>query len=309
MALFLSLWGVPMFCRRFFLILALLLTYMTGSASAEPVRIVSLSPVGTEMLFALGLEKNIRAVTNFCDYPPEAAKKPKVGDFASLNYESLISMGTDLLVLQDIHKQFCRDLDVLKIPYILLKQNSIADVCDSLLRLGRVCGRAQRAAALVSDIQSEIRRVSLKVKGRGVPSVMLCVSRELSEDSITTFYAAGQNNFYNEIISVAGGRNSVKEKRIGYPQISIEGMMKINPDVIIDLVGDKAFYHSKDSIDLDTVFNEKYMKDQWIRSARARAVSEGRIYIMQGTMFLRPGPRVGLVLRSFASAIHPEVSW
>ncbi|MEG1799368.1 MAG: ABC transporter substrate-binding protein, partial [Synergistaceae bacterium] len=184
-----------------------------------------------------------------------------------------------------------------------------ADVCDSLLRLGRVCGRTERAAALVSDIKSEIRRVSLKVKGRGVPSVMLCVSRELSENSITTFYAAGQNNFYNEIISVAGGRNSVKEKRIGYPQISIEGMMKINPDVIIDLVGDKAFYHSKDSIDLDTVFNEKYMKDQWIRSARARAVSEGRIYIMQGTMFLRPGPRVGLVLRSFASAIHPEVSW
>ena len=295
--------------RRIFLLIALFSALISGPASAEPVRIVSLSPVGTEMLFALGLEKNISAVTNFCDYPPEAAKKPKVGDFAALNYESLIAMGTDLLVLQDIHKQFCRDLDVLKIPYILLRQNSIADVCDSLLRLGKVCGRRAKAEVLVSKIKSELEYVSEKVRGRGVPSVMLCVSRELSENQVTTFYAAGQNNFYNEVIRIAGGKNSVEEKRIGYPQISIEGMMKINPEVIIDLVGDKAFYHSKDSIDLDTVFNDKYLKSQWIRSARARAVTEGRIYIMQGTMYLRPGPRIGEVLRSFAMAVHPEVPW
>lgn len=276
-------------------------------ACAAPQRIVSFSPVGTEILFALGQKERIAAVTDFCDYPPEALKKPKVGGFASINYEMLILMKADLVVLQDMHSQFVPQLKSLKIPYVILKQDSIEDICKSITELGRICGSGTIAERMVKNILSEVGSLRAKVKGKARPSVMVCVSRELSEPVISTIYIAGQNNFYNELIDIAGGVNVSKERRIAYPQVSPDGISKMNPNIIIDLVGDKSYYHSKDKIDLETIFSTKYLKNQWERSVSADAVKRGRIAVMNGTVYLRPGPRVGEVLRSFAEAIHPEI--
>jgi iron complex transport system substrate-binding protein len=279
------------------------------TAWASPKRIISMTPVGTEILFALGQGDNIIGVTNFCDYPPEANKKPKMGDFAALNFESLMAMKTDLLLLQDMHMQFTPQLDKLKIPYLVMKQNSIDEICDSIMRLGKVCSAQDKAAKLVANIRADVDLVRSKVKGLKKPKVILCVSRELSEYQINSFYVAGGNNFYNEMISLAGGDNVVGDKKTPYPQVSLEGLMKVNPGVIIDLVGDKTFYHSKDNIDVETIFNDKYLRSQWERSAKVDAVKNGRIYIMQGTVYLRPGARSGMILKAFAKAIHPEVKW
>ena len=101
-----------------------MLFVMTGIVEASPKRIISMTPVGTEILFELGQGDNIIGVTNFCDYPPEATKKPKIGDFAAINFEAVMSMKTDLLLLQDMHMQFTPQLDKLKIPYIIMKHNS-----------------------------------------------------------------------------------------------------------------------------------------------------------------------------------------
>lgn len=294
---------------KLFLSIAVILLTLPGIAWPSPKRIISMTPVGTEILFALGQGENIIGVTNFCDYPPEATKKPKMGDFAALNFESLMSMKTDLLLLQDMHMQFTPQLDRLKIPYIVLKQNTIDEICDSIMRLGKICSAQDKAQKLVTGIRADVKMVTSKVKGLNKPKVLLCVSRELSEHQINSFYVAGNNNFYGEMIALAGGENAVTEKKISYPQVSLEGLMTINPNVIIDLVGDKTFYHSKDKIDVDTIFNEKYLKGQWQRSAKVDAVSKGRIYIMQGTVYLRPGARSGMILKAFAKAIHPEVKW
>lgn len=270
---------------------------------------MSLSPVGTEMLFALGQQDNIIGVTNFCDYPEEALNKPKIGDFASLNLELLISMRTDLLVLQDIHSQFIPQLEHLKIPYIILSQNSIADICESLKKLGSACNADEAASLLIRKINDDTERVISKVKDKETPSVLVSVSRELGEPQISTFYAAGQNNFYDELIRMAGGKNAVSERNISYPQISMEGLGKLNPDVIIDLVGEPKYYHSRDNIDVNEVFKEEHLKAQWRTSSGAEAVKNGRISVLTGTIYLRPGCRIGEILTAFAKAIHPDVKW
>ncbi len=282
---------------------------MNGMVEAAPKRIISMTPVGTEILFELGQGDNIIGVTNFCDYPPEATQKPKIGDFAAINFEAVMSMKTDLLLLQDMHMQFTPQLDKLKIPYIIMKQNSIDEICDSITRLGKICAAEKKATKLVEGIRSDVKLVTSKVKGLKRPKVLFCVSRELSEHQINSFYVASNKNFYGEMIYLAGGENAVKDSKAVYPQVSLEGLMQINPNVIIDLVGEKAFYHSKDNIDVDTIFNEKYLKSQWEKSAKVDAVTKGRIYIMQGTVYLRPGARSGKILKAFAKAIHPEVKW
>ena len=203
--------------------------------------------------------------------------------------------------------QLVPQLKSLKIPYVILKQESIEGICKSITELGRICGSEAIAERMVKNILSEVGSLRAKVKGKARPSVMVCVSRELSEPVISTIYIAGQNNFYNELIDIAGGVNVSKERRIAYPQVSPDGISKMNPNIIIDLVGDKSYYHSKDKIDLETIFSTKYLKNQWMRSVSADAVKRGRIAVMNGTVYLRPGPRVGEVLRSFAEAIHPEI--
>ncbi len=184
-------------------------------------------------------------MTDFCDYPAEAAKKPKMGDFAAVNFEAVMSMKTDLLLLQDMHMQFTPQLDKLKIPYLVMKQNSIDEICDSIMRLGKVCSAQDKAAKLVANIRADVDLVRSKVKGLKKPGHPLCLE-ELSEFQINSFYVAGGNNIYNGMISLAGGITSSAIKKLVSPGL-LEGLMKVHPGVIIDLVGDKTFYHSKDN--------------------------------------------------------------
>lgn len=280
-------------------------------SEAGPKRIISVTPVGTEILFALGQGNNIAGVTSFCDYPPEALKKPKIGGYSDINFEALIAQRADLIVLQDMHRQYIPDLKKLKIPYFVVKQENISDIYKALEGLGKICGASKKAERLVADMKNEIAAISKKVNGRPRPSVLLCVSRELSGNVIPTFYAAGTKNFYNEVISLAGGENVLQRTKsaAAYPKISQEGLALIDPEVIVDLVGEAKYYHSADKIDLNKVFKEKYLKDQWKSGAKVKAVREGRIYIMDGTVFLRPGPRLPFVVKAFAEALHPEVTW
>lgn len=280
-----------------------------AKCGASPKKIVSLTPVGTEILFDLGQGGNIIAVTNFCDYPAAARKKPKIGGFAELNLEALIAAGTDLLVLQDIHARYASQLDRLKIPYVLLKQNSVEDIYASITRLGKICGAEKRAADRVASIRSELAGIAAKTASSKRPSVLLCVSRELSERHIRGFYIAGANTFYDELIGLAGGRNVSEEPRAVYHYISLEGLLLLNPNVIIDLVGDRQFYHSREPLDEEAVFNKKYLAGQWREAASVNAVKNGHITILEGTLYLRPGPRVARIVLDFARAIHPEIAW
>lgn len=285
------------------------LFFCAAHCEATPRRIVSLTPVGTEMLFDLGQGDNVVAVTKFCDYPPEALKKPKIGGYAEINFEALIAMKTDLLVLQDIHAQFAEQLTRLNIPYLILKQDSVENIYDAITRLGKVCGEEKRAADRVAAIRADLAKISAKTAGAKRPRVMLCTSRELSEQRIRGFYIAGVNNFYNEIIRLAGGENASAERRVCYPYISVEGLLRLNPDVIIDLVGDRNFYHSAESVDKDFVFSKGHLTGQWENTVAVNAVKSGNITILEGTVYLRPGPRLAQIALAFARAIHPEVSW
>lgn len=277
------------------------------TAEAAPKRIVSLTPAGTEILYALGQEKNIIANTTFCDYPPAAIKKPKVGGFASMNFEYFISSKADLVVIQDLHAQFVPQLKKLKIPYVMLHQQTINEVCDSITNLGKACDSEEKAFKLVANIQKDIKYVEDKIKKSIRPRVLLCISREFTGKKVNSFFAAGNASFYNDIITRAGGINALKKHKVTYPQISQEGMMMINPDVILELMGDVDSGHSLRK-GFHGISNET-IKQQWLNGVQVNAVKNKQVYILNGSIYLRPGPRVGEVLKGFARALHPEIKW
>ncbi|MFA7621131.1 MAG: helical backbone metal receptor [Aminobacteriaceae bacterium] len=286
------------------LILAMLLFAMP--LEAGPSRIVSLTPVGTEILFALGQGDNISAVTEFCDTPEEALLKPRIGGFAVVNLEALLAMETDLIVMQDIHAPFIPQLEQLGVPYVVLRQSSVEDVLLSIAELGRVCEASNAASEMEDRLRREISRVSERASASDRPRVLLSVSRELSEPRISAFYAAGRGTFYDELIELAGGVNAVPPGGASYPMLSPEGLMKLDPDVIVDLVGARGYYHSMEPVDDDLVFDRDRLIRQWRENADTSAAKEGRIHILEGTAFLRPGPEMWRILRALAEIIHPE---
>ncbi len=294
--------------RQSVLVLLGFLLLVEASASAAPSRIVSLSPVGTEILFDLEQGDRIVGVTEFCDYPPEAKLKPRAGGFTEVNLESLVAMGADLLVLQDIHRQeLAPKVEALGIPSYILSQESTEDICKGILDLGKLCGVEERAEARVAEIRDRLDAVVSRLQGLPRPRVLLSVSRELSLDHLETLYIAGPSgNFYNELLQMAGGINAVEEGSLSYMKISQEGVMKIDPEVIFDLVGDRTYYHAPSVEDLDTVFDERNLMAPWLRLSAVEAVRDGRVHVLQGTVFLRPGPRIPQIVEAFARCLHPQ---
>ena len=291
------------------LLSVLFLLFPPSPSECAPKNIVSLSPVGTEILFALGQGDNVRYVTEFCDYPHEALDKPKLGGFSGMNFEKLAESGADLAVISDIHLQYTDGLDKLGIAYCVVRQGSVAEICDSITALGKICEAEAEAKQITETMKNEISRISEKAAKLSKRRVLLCVSRELSEPRISVFYAAGGKTFYDELITLAGGENVLKDFEAAYPRVSAEGLVALDPEAIIDLVGDSAYYHSPGNIDKETVFSEERLMGQWKSGPQVEAVRDGRVSILRGTVYLRPGPRITEILRAFAEAIHPEEQW
>ena len=127
-----------------------------------PQRIVALSPSAGEILFAMGAEEQIAAVSEFTDYPPEAASKPVVGGFdgKTLSMESILGFKPDFLYLTDgMHNFLIEQLEAYKIPYYLSKGNSIAAVKQEILDIGKITGHEAKAKEIVSEMEKKLSAV------------------------------------------------------------------------------------------------------------------------------------------------------
>ncbi len=258
-------------------------------------RIVSLAPSITESLFALGLGDRVVGVTSFCDYPPEALAKSKVGGYYDLNYEAIVALEPDLVVCLPEHKGRLADLDRLTLPHLTVDHRRVEAILESLATLGRVCGASEQAQELVEDIRGRIAAVQSRVIDQSRPRALLCVGRNMGSAAIDDVYIAGRGGFYDEMIVLAGGINAY-EGQLAFPVVTGEGLLRLQPDVIIDMVPD---LHEKGLTEADVL-------KQWSVLADLPAVRQGRVFLFTEDFVVVPGPRFIQILEKMAAAIHPE---
>ncbi len=168
-------------------------------------RIVSMSPSITETLFALDLGDRVVGVTSFCKYPPEAQEKVNVGGYIDPNYEALITLKPDLVIILPEHENIHDYLIELDIKYLVVNNKKVADIIDAIMTIGRVCGAEKRAQELVTNIKSRIQKIQEQTKGLSKPRVLISVGRTIGSGSLKDVYIAGGNTFFDELISYAGG--------------------------------------------------------------------------------------------------------
>lgn len=269
------------------------------SAGAVPRRIVTMAPSVTETVFALGLGDRVVGVSDYCKYPPEALDKPRIGGLLNPNFERIVGLQPDAVLLLESSVQDPSVFRKLRIPVLQANHLSVEGVLTSIERIGSACGVQDRARAIVADIEGRLDRIAEKTAGRRRPRVMVAIDRTLGSGSLQDVYITGQDGHIDRIIELAGGRNAYPDSHARFPVVSQEGILQINPEVIIDLAYGLA---GKDA-------DEATLRADWQCLAEVDAVRHDRVYLVADDFATVPGPRFILFVEKVARLLHPEVDW
>jgi len=241
-------------------------------------RIVSLAPNLTEILCGIGLGEKLVGVSSYSDYPAAVKKLPKVGGFASLNVEVIVSLRPDIAVgtMDGNSETDVAKLRSLGIPVFCVFPKNMKGLMQSIDQLGRLFRREAEAKKLVSNIELVVKRVKRKAerltRGRGRPRVLIALD-------IKPVVSATAQTFIGELIEIAGGVNVVGAYGIRYPRLGLETIVASAPDVIL-VTGHGS--------------RKELLKDlrSWARWREIPAVKNGRVYLLDPDITTRPGPRV-----------------
>jgi iron complex transport system substrate-binding protein len=271
----------------------------TTNESQPPQRIISLSPSITEILFALGLGDRVVGVTRYCDYPSEATTKAKIGGLHDPNFEAIVVSEPDLVIMREASEESMVPFRELELETLTVSHKTVEGILHSIVTIGRRCGAEDRAEELVADIKGQIATIEQKTAGLERPRVMFAVERTLGTGRIEDVYVAGRDGFIDRIITLAGGRNACPETAAGFPVVSSEGILRMNPEVILDMVPILV----QEKHDKETVLAD------WQQLPELEAVRSGRVYLLDDDYAFIPGPRLVLLAKKLARLIHPEVDW
>ncbi len=246
-------------------------TLVSQRVTSPPKRIISLAPSVTEILYSLGLEDEIVAVSSHSDYPPEVAKKPKVGDI-NVNYEELLAYKPDMIFFEKtLFPNIETNLKRLNLPYCGIDSSSFENFKKSILKVGQITGREKRAKELLKELCGRINRI--REKTQKIPDSQK--PRVFVEIWLSPLMTAGGDTFINYILESAGGINVAKDLK-GYPTIGTETLINWDPDVII-----------LTSTDVDVFCQSTLWKN-------LRAVKNNRVFKIKSDIIVRPTMRMAL---------------
>ena len=258
----------------------------------EPERIVSLAPSITETLYALGLGGSVAGVTRFCAYPPEVLEKPKVAGFSDINYEAVLRLRPDLVVLPSDKTGARLDIENLGLPVMTIDSRTLEGFLKDTLALGEKTGHEIDAARVIAELRQSLEEARGRAEGETPPRVLFSVMHSYEGiGQLTEIYAIGRDGFYDELIAAAGGQN-VYEGELPFPRLSREAIIFLNPDVIIDVIPTKE-------TDLEAV------RRDWQSLASVEAVKNGRLHLLTDEGDTVPGPRSYKTLDKLSHAFHP----
>ncbi len=267
-------------------------TALGGQLSRAPVRIVSMAPNLTEILFSLGLDESVVGVTQDSDYPPAATRKPAVGTFWQPNIEAVVALKPDFVVTLDLQQQrsLVERLARMGYPCLMLNISTVEDLFAAISTVATVTGTGSQAERVLKGMKAKMAEVRDKTAGRSTVKVLWVVQRE-------PLRVAGRNTFVNELIELAGGENAIGPTIHVYPPIGGEQVIASAPQVIIEPTmggGDVKEQHAQAG-------------SYWKRYATIPAVADGRIYVIDGDLVSRLSPRIGDGIETIAKCLHPEV--
>lgn len=252
--------------------------------NGTPQRIISLAPSNTEILFALGLADKVVGVTMYCDYPPEALDKEKVGDYYGPDIEKIVTLEPDLILATDFHRfDLIPALEEQGFTVFAVAPQTLEDVLGSIQKIGQITDKDAEALELVNGMTGKIE----EIEGQ---------TQEL-EEKPRVFYmtwhdpmwTVGRDTWIDDLINITGGVNIFSQYFESGAMVELEWVIFLNPEIIIT-----------SEWSYDWALNASEI-------ASTNASQTGRIYTFDDDLVQRPGPRLTEGLEWFAHFIHPEM--
>ena len=255
-------------------------------AAASPQRIVSLTPSVTEILFALGAGDEVVGVSQYSDFPPQATHLPQVGSFLTPNLEAIIALRPTLVIGIGLSSELrqIRALREMGCSILTIRDDSVAEIEESIREIGRQTDRAEAAQRLLEKLNAQIGGVRTRVSKLERVSVLMLVGHE-------PLIAVGPGTFLDNLLKLSNADNIADSIGQQWPKLSIEYIIAMKPQVILD-----------GQMGSDPAAPSQF----WQKYPSIPAVRNHRVYGYPSGWILHAGPHIGTSLEMLAAMIHPE---
>jgi iron complex transport system substrate-binding protein len=263
-----------------------------AEAAAEgQMRIVSMAPNLTEILFALGLDEEIVGVTQHCNTPEQARQKRRIGTFWQPDIEAVLAIRPTLVIAEGFEqqRQLAEQLNAVGCKTLTADIETIEQLYAAILAIGEAVNRIEQAQSLVTQMIETQERLCARYADRPRCKVLWVIQRE-------PLRVAGTKTFVNEMIEAVGGVNAVGPTLNVYPPISAEQVFAARPDVIIE------------PTDTPEHWDEQAVSAMRFYAAfkSIPAVQNSRIYVLDGDLVSRLGPRLNQGLEQIAGCLWQD---
>lgn len=259
--------------------------------SAAPMRIISIVPAVTEMLFAIGAGPQVVGVSSFDHFPAEVETRPRVGGLLDPNVERMLTLKPDLVVVYGAKSDLAARLSRAKIATYAYETGGLANVTGTIRALGERIGRKTEAEAEATRIERGLAAIRARVADRPRYRTLLIFGRE--PGSLRGVYVSGGIGFLHDLLEVAGGDDVFADVKRENIQIAAEQILTRAPEAIIEL-------HEPRSPQV--LAAERRV---WSQLPDLPAVKNNRVYLLANEMLTIPGPRVVDAAKMMADALHP----
>ena len=251
-------------------------------------RIVSLAPSVTETIFALGAQDRLAGDTDFCDYPPEARQKPHVGSVMAPNLEEIVALKPDVVIASKAGNRIetVRALESLHIAVYGTYARSVEGVLQSLQKLAHMIGAEEQGDRIAAALQARLDLLHQRLQNAPRVRVLFVVWRD-------PLISMGQQTFLADAMRVAGAESVVTSEQ-DWPHVSMEEMVKLQPDYLVFSADDRARGEQEFAAITDT--------PGW---RDLRAVREKHVAIVPDAISY-PAPRLIDAIEELARQLHPE---
>ena len=207
-----------------------------------------------------------------------------VGSHGSANIEAIVRLKPDFVLMSDLDSQskIHESLAKWRVSHLGYKAMSVRDIVDTAWDFGQRFGVAEGAAIWIAYMD----KVMLDARAAApadMPKVLFCAGRD--PGSFDRIYIAGRGNFYEEIVQLCGGTNAYAGT-LSTPMVSAESVLKMNPDIIFDLLVGAGENDIRQAI------------NDWARLSSVNAVKNGRVHILTESWASRPGPRIDMLIET-----------
>ena len=254
-----------------------------------PESIVSLAPVDTEILFALGAGDSVTGRTDYCNYPEEAADVDSIGTYMEPNMELILSKSPDLVVASGfIDDNIRQQLEENGTAIFITNASDLESTEKNIETLGKLIGHDAEAEEVVKNMEDEWTDLSAELEN---------VKEEKSAFiDIGSLYSAGPSSLLDNSMQMIKVANVAADADSAWPQLSAEAVVEANPDVYISL------YSTLEDVQQTAGLSDLACLNE----------DGGFIYIddssVEGDMIQRPGPRYVEGLKVLAELVYPEIA-